>query len=228
VGSVAGDESRTHGERLLNDIHDLLSAHGWKLADIDVFGVAAGPGSFTGLRIGIATVQGLAMVHRRPVVPVSALDALARSVVDATTGRAEEPEAESVSAWMDAHRSEIFWAHYAIDSPSQDIGRLTVVEGPYVEPPWVTLERWAHDAGVRRIRFVGDGAVRYAAEIESALGIRADVMRVVPSIAPTIAAMAIECAASGCAVAPAAVRPLYVRRPDAELAREARGRTSRP
>src|SRR5262250_256998 len=70
-----GDASRTHAERLPAEIVALLAAHGRAAADVDLFAVASGPGSFTGMRIGIATIQGLALVRRTPVVSVSALDA---------------------------------------------------------------------------------------------------------------------------------------------------------
>src|SRR5262245_23454403 len=53
-----GDASRSHAERLPGDLLSLVGAHGLTLGDIDVFAIAAGPGSFTGLRIGIATIQG--------------------------------------------------------------------------------------------------------------------------------------------------------------------------
>ena len=61
-----GDPDRSHGQRLPGEIQDLLAAHGLAARDVDLFAVAAGPGSFTGLRVGIATIQGLALVTGRP------------------------------------------------------------------------------------------------------------------------------------------------------------------
>ena len=57
-----GDGARSHAERLPAELIDAVQTVGWSLADIDLFAVASGPGSFTGLRIGIATMQGLAVV----------------------------------------------------------------------------------------------------------------------------------------------------------------------
>src|SRR3954453_22694664 len=71
----AGDPTHPHAERLPRDILDLLAAAGCRTAEVDLFAVASGPGSFTGLRIGIATVQGLAFVHRRRIAAISALEA---------------------------------------------------------------------------------------------------------------------------------------------------------
>src|SRR5215467_3950880 len=87
VGSVAvsidgtvdarlGDPSRTHGERLPQDLLDLLAAHQRGIADVDLFAVIVGPGSFTGLRVGMATIQGLALTKGKTVVPVSTLEAI--------------------------------------------------------------------------------------------------------------------------------------------------------
>src|SRR6185312_7287850 len=74
VDERAGDGSRTHGERLPAELAQLGAS--WD--SIDVFAVAVGPGSFTGLRIGIATIQGLALVTGRRIAAVSALEALAQ------------------------------------------------------------------------------------------------------------------------------------------------------
>src|SRR6478735_6594289 len=79
VDERLGDSARTHAERLPSELIDLLAAHEVSLADVDLFAVASGPGSFTGLRIGIATMQGLAFVSRKRVAPVSALRALAEA-----------------------------------------------------------------------------------------------------------------------------------------------------
>src|SRR5437762_13950316 len=106
VAERAGDASRTHAERLPSDVIALLADHGAALADIDLFAVAAGPGLFTGLRVGIATMQGFALVGRRPLVGVSTLDALAHAAsADLAIG-------VRIGVWMDAHRRDVFAALY--------------------------------------------------------------------------------------------------------------------
>jgi hypothetical protein len=67
-----GDPARSHAERLPGDILQAVDHAGIGIAEIDVFAVAAGPGTFTGLRIGIAMIQGLALVSGKHIVPVSA------------------------------------------------------------------------------------------------------------------------------------------------------------
>ena len=76
----AGDASTPQAERLPGDLMTLLERSGIALPEIDAFAVATGPGSFTGLRIGIATMQGLAFAMEKPLIGVSGFDALAFSL----------------------------------------------------------------------------------------------------------------------------------------------------
>src|ERR1700681_1714887 len=110
VEEVSGDPSRPHAEQLPGGILALLGRHGLAMSDVDVFAVASGPGSFTGLRIGIATIQGLAFATSRPVVAVSALEALAHAA------SADLAPGALVAAWIDAHRHEVFAALYRVAS----------------------------------------------------------------------------------------------------------------
>jgi tRNA threonylcarbamoyladenosine biosynthesis protein TsaB len=71
--------AKTHANQLWTTIFFLLEQTGWGLEDIDLWAVTVGPGSFTGLRIGIATVKGLALATRKPVMGISTLEALALS-----------------------------------------------------------------------------------------------------------------------------------------------------
>jgi tRNA threonylcarbamoyladenosine biosynthesis protein TsaB len=189
----------------------LLRDAGVDLSAIDLFAVAAGPGSFTGLRIGIATIQGLAFVTGRHVVAVSALEALAQAAAS------QAPEGAVVAAGMDACRGEVFTALYRVTgAPPYLPARLEEVEGAAVGRPVDVADRWT-SRGYRPDMIVGDGAHAYAA----AVGDRATAALVTtPLVASAIALMAGHRARAGQSVAPAGVQPLYVRRPDAELARE--------
>jgi tRNA threonylcarbamoyladenosine biosynthesis protein TsaB len=171
--------------------------------------VVAGPGSFTGLRVGIAAMQGLAFARGLKIVPVSALEAIAR--------QAQQRVASDrvIAPWVDAHRGEVFAAAYA-GVP------LEALSPPTVASPADTLHAY-HALDPSPIFFAGDGAVRYRATIAAALGARAEIQ----AEAAPLAAEAGQIAATHPerAVTPGAVIPIYVRRPDAELARErARGR----
>ena len=89
VAAMAGETERTHGERLPNEMTTWLAAQGRTLADVDYFAVVSGPGSFTGLRVGVASIQGLALAARKRVIAVPTLDAMAKGWLDAPRAAAE-------------------------------------------------------------------------------------------------------------------------------------------
>jgi tRNA threonylcarbamoyladenosine biosynthesis protein TsaB len=231
VDCLEGDASRTHGERLPGEIIALLARNNVELKDIDLYAVAAGPGSFTGLRIGIATMQGFALVHGRPVVAVSALEALAHA---AARHPGVQPD-DLVGVWIDAHRREVFSALYryvgcggtpgsAIHETPDTLGELAAVDGPAVAAPADTLRHWAARLDARGAWLIGDGTETYPEALSAEPAIR--IIAPAPPLAPTIARLAVELRRRGDVGNPHAVRPIYVRRPDAELARDRRA--SRP
>ncbi|HWM76502.1 MAG TPA: tRNA (adenosine(37)-N6)-threonylcarbamoyltransferase complex dimerization subunit type 1 TsaB, partial [Methylomirabilota bacterium] len=77
VGEYALDVSATHSERLMVAIDRVLTDAGWTVRDLEGLAVSVGPGSFTGLRIGLSTVKGLALALSIPIVAVPTLDAMA-------------------------------------------------------------------------------------------------------------------------------------------------------
>jgi tRNA threonylcarbamoyladenosine biosynthesis protein TsaB len=208
----SGDPEIPHGRRLPGDVLAALTDARLALADVHLFAVASGPGAFTGLRIGIATIQGLAFAHRKPVTAVSALSALAN------VARAETRAAAGtfVASWMDAARGEVFSALYEVGDEAAS--ELVERDEPSVAAPDATLERWRSLLNDRAVVFAGEGAVRYADRITAALAHGAVVLPHTPPLAGTIGRLALQRGQS--AGPPHAVRPLYVRRPDAELARE--------
>jgi tRNA threonylcarbamoyladenosine biosynthesis protein TsaB len=210
LAQEVGDVTRSHAEQLPNAIMRLLNRAEASISTVDVFAIAAGPGSFTGLRIGIATIQGLAVVAGRRVVPISALEALAHSV--AVTLR----PGTVIGAWMDAHRQDVFSALYRVaDRPLYTRDRLLEIDAASVGDPRATLERWAREHETPSV-IVGDGATAFASLVDAA-GSRG----IAPEpLAGTIALVARSRASEGQTVGPAGVQPLYVRRPDAEIARE--------
>lgn len=221
VEERAGDSSRSHAERLPGELTRLLADHDLAFADVDLFAVASGPGSFTGLRIGIATMQGLALVRQRPLAGVSALDALA------VAGAAAATPGEVIAVWMDAHRKDVFAALYNVERADSDgLQQVSEADGPSVGDPAATLLRW-RAGGVCPSLIIGGGAILYAESIAQA--IPAARIEAPPLLASFIGRLALARALSGEAHHPAALQPLYVRRPDAEVARDRQqGRSQRP
>ena len=217
LGVVPGDPTRTHGERLPAEIARALEQAQVTAREVTLLAVASGPGAFTGLRIGLAAMQGLAMVLNLPVIAVSALDALALSAYRGADGAGLQGQSAlvAVAAWMDAQRGEVFAADYA---PLAGDELPTPLATPSVGQPDALLrDRGTHAAAA----FVGDGAVRYRAQIQQANPAHR-VIEPPPALAPFIAWIGGARAARGEAGLPHALQPLYVRRPDAELERARR------
>ena len=210
---VHGDATRTHGERLPGELDRALSEAGVARHAIDLLAVASGPGAFTGLRIGLAAMQGLAMVLHVPVIGVSAFDAVAETLWPSL---ASEWHAGRVVVWMDAQRGEVFDGRFAAAPAATDLAWIQ--EGdPHVGPPAAALARlpdtWRHGT-----LFAGDGAERYRDDI-TAWSPGAQIVPHPSALAPALARIAHRRAERGLAGPPHALQPLYVRRPDAELER---------
>ena len=191
----AGDDSRDQAERLPRDLAALLERESVPLEAIDAFAVAAGPGSFTSLRVGIATMQGLAMATGKPLIGVTAFDALASLAAG-----------DRIATWIDAWRGEVFAALY-----ESGMAAGTAV----VAPPEALLDSLTGQTTV----FTGDGAALYASRIRERLGQHARFTSpVAPPLAGAVAMLAARAFRAGDRPMPHGIRPVYVRRSDAELA----------
>jgi tRNA threonylcarbamoyladenosine biosynthesis protein TsaB len=202
----AGDEAMAHGQRLPGALAEACARTGIDTGAIDLLAVAAGPGSFTGLRIGIATMQGLATALGIRIVPVSTLEATAVAAGEGP-GR--------VAAWIDAHRGEVF-AQVFERSGASAVPLADAMAGA----PADVLRTQA--PVLEGASFHGDGAIRYRAEVQGTWP-----GALIPSSVPTLAGAIGRIAAAhpDRAVLPHAVIPIYVRRPDVEMARERRRET---
>ena len=103
LGEITLSVSVQHSERLMPAIEQLLSNARVDLSEIDLFAVTVGPGSFTGLRIGIAAVQGLAMAGHQPILGVSTLQSLAYQGIFFPG---------LIVPCLNAYRGEIYWGLY--------------------------------------------------------------------------------------------------------------------
>lgn len=129
----------THSETLMPMVDTALKACGLTPADIDVYGVTVGPGSFTGLRIGLSAVKGLALPRQTPCAGVSTLAALAYGLTGEGT----------VLTALDARRGQVYWAAFDLASHRQ----LTEDSAE----PLANLENFIFSCK-KPLIFVGDGA----------------------------------------------------------------------
>jgi len=206
---VLFDASDTHSATLLPSVDVCFKTAKANLADVDRIAVVSGPGSFTGLRIGLATVKAFAAVHRAAVVPVVSLEVLAAAFPFAV---------QPVVALIDARRGEVYAACYRTDGGlPQNI--LPVFAA--------TPERLAESIAAARIDSApivcGTGALRYRGVLEPALPRGSRFAG--PRWAQPSASLCALIALGRTPVTDAelfVLEPLYVRPPDARLPADAR------
>jgi tRNA threonylcarbamoyladenosine biosynthesis protein TsaB len=187
-----------HASELMPAVAEVMDASGVDWPELDAIAVGVGPGSFTGLRIGVTTARALAHAHELPLRPVSSLAALAAGIED-----------QHRLAVIDAKRGEVFAALYGPE------GEPDGPHGPVWEPSAMRAEALAER--VRASGFdplaAGDGSVRFRGAFESA-GIR---------VAPDGASAHVVRGLHVCRLAqgvddepPEAILPDYLRAPDAK------------
>jgi tRNA threonylcarbamoyladenosine biosynthesis protein TsaB len=191
LGEVRLRAGDGHSRRVLPAVDFLLGGLGLGPRDLMGFAVTQGPGSFTGLRVGLSTVQGLALAAGTPCIGLCTLDVMAARVA----GRAA-----CVAAMMDAYRGQVFGALY------DGAGRL--VSERVAEDPRAFLARLPEEALV-----IGDGARRYA-ELVAEVRPRVAVARDDLFLAGTLGRLAAPLLAAGEGVPPGELRPLYLRGAD--------------
>ena len=153
VAEIGVESASTHSSRLLASVNLLLAGLQLKIEDIEGFAVAPGPGSFTGIRIGLSTVKSFAFASGKPVAPVSSLHALAWKLRDS--------QARLVCPMLDAKKGEIYAGLYQVDG-----GRLkeSIAQGAY--SPGDFLARLPARCN---ILFIGNGAELYRQKIRADL-----------------------------------------------------------
>ncbi|HEV7789005.1 MAG TPA: tRNA (adenosine(37)-N6)-threonylcarbamoyltransferase complex dimerization subunit type 1 TsaB [Pseudonocardia sp.] len=200
--------ARQHGEQLMPAVLEVCAAAGRQLADVDAVVCGAGPGPFTGLRVGLVSAAGLGDALGVPVYGVCSLDAVAASALDSAAGGVDSSAAGEVASSAagallvvsDARRREVYWAAYD--------GAGHRVAGPAVDTPAALAER-VTELGVRRV--AGPAAAAHA-ELLGLAEYPAAGAALAPSPAGLVAAAGDDLRTGA---DPAPLRPYYLRRPDA-------------
>jgi tRNA threonylcarbamoyladenosine biosynthesis protein TsaB len=191
----------THSERLLPGLAHVLKQAGMSIADVDVLAVSIGPGSFTGLRVGLGMVKGLAFATGKPVAAVPTLEALAWNLPYSSL---------PVCALFDARRKELYGALFTW---KHDRFVRDIPENVMSPAKWAgILSRY------ERVVLTGEGAVLYKASLTNLLGERAVLAppdKLYPSPA-NIAFLGRKMAENGDFSDPVALVPFYIRKAEAE------------
>jgi tRNA threonylcarbamoyladenosine biosynthesis protein TsaB len=198
----------THSERLMATVDRVMNDTGLAIADIGGFAIAIGPGSFTGLRIGLATVKGLALSTNKPVAAVPTLEALARNL---------PYSAYPICPLLDARKNEVYAAMYKFEGKA-----LVYLMAEAVLPLSKLAERISE-----KTLFTGEASRLFRADIEKIIGDRAlfaPFSATLPSAA-TVAEAGLNLIKSGRQADPDSLTPMYLRRPEAEVAWEKRNQS---
>jgi len=205
IGAVSTSTGEVYSSRMFRELDFLLAELALRMESFDLFAVAAGPGSFTGLRVGLTAVKGWSEVYQKPVAAVSALAAVA---VQAPTS------VQTVVPVLDARRSQLYFGFYRRDPGPRDAA--LVLDGEeYVMDPSELL-------AAIRARARGDWATIITPSpelIADALKGSPDItlQTASPVLAPFIGQLGLQRARDGNLADPLTLDANYVRRSDAEM-----------
>jgi len=192
--------SVTHSERLLDAVDLVLRKAGCTVHELDGFAISLGPGSFTGVRIGVSTVKGLSYATGKPVVGVSTLDVLASQV---------SPTPYLICPIMDARKGEVYTAFYRYEENA--LKRLS----EYVVIRPLELETMINE----QTTFIGDGVRTYGEDLRNSL----KSLALFPSFplhlshGTAVARLGLKLLQKGELLNLATFTPLYVRPSEAEM-----------
>jgi tRNA threonylcarbamoyladenosine biosynthesis protein TsaB len=211
IAEVRLNVKSTHSERLMTEIDHLLKRSGLQVSDIDVFAVSIGPGSFTGLRIGVSTVKGFSFATGKPVVTVPTLEAFAWNFPFSRY---------PVCTLLDARKKEVYAALFQwVDGGFARLIGETSTKVDMLLEKIKAGEVKGDGRLLEKIVFAGEGTLLYRKEIADALGERAifappDKMVPSPSV---VASVGLRKALREEFAEPVSLVPLYIRRSEAEI-----------
>ena len=221
LATSAGQAQVSHSTQLLEQINAVLDEAGVTLSQIELFAVAIGPGSFTGLRIGLATVKSFAATLRRKCVGIPTLHAIAHGA----------GESVCTVAMLPAGRGEVFAQRLSVS----DMGSVQPLDSPTHQAPQRLLDNFGQ---IRRLKWAGEGAQAHAEEIKARALSEGIAFRVENSqasmsaahdewvlvdkaelLAVSVAKLAHEHVRSGNTLLPQDIHAIYVRPSDAEMSK---------
>ncbi|MFZ0640525.1 MAG: tRNA (adenosine(37)-N6)-threonylcarbamoyltransferase complex dimerization subunit type 1 TsaB [Candidatus Acidiferrales bacterium] len=209
AGVISTASAEAYSSRLFRQLDFLLRELQIKTCDFDVFAVAAGPGSFTGLRVGLAAVKAWAEVFSKPIVAVGGLEAVAAQAQPASRGGLIAPV-------LDAHRGQIYAALYRFRD-----ARLVVEDPEQVCTAQEFLTRLALRTGNEQIRFISPCPALLQPALDNWTAGPPTISRAIEPatsvLAPIIGQLAFDRAARGEFTDSLRLDANYVRRSDAEL-----------
>jgi tRNA threonylcarbamoyladenosine biosynthesis protein TsaB len=214
LASITGDPTVSHSSNLIEMVESVLHASGVTLAAVDLFAVAVGPGSFTGLRIGLATIKAFAVHLDRKAIGVSTLAAVAHA-----SGVNDE-----VVSLLPAGRGEVFAQRFSVN-----YGNVSALDEPRHLSPAAVIEKYAAS---ETLTFAGEGVLMFEKFLVlSSGGSDGDgsmppeggtpngwtMLTASPPLALSIALLGDRAYRQGKAVAPDDLHAVYVRASDAEI-----------
>jgi tRNA threonylcarbamoyladenosine biosynthesis protein TsaB len=201
----------THTQSVLSAIDAVLAITGLTTGDLDAYAVTRGPGSFTGLRIGISTIKGLAFATEKPMVGISTLAVLAHQAPGS---------ADLICPMLDARRNEVYWSLYRRE-PDGIKAIMAERVGPATE---------VVDAIQAPCQFIGNGVPTYRSMLRKSLTAPAQWGdSAVNSLRPAVlAGQAWQQLQEGKTDDPRTFEPVYLRKSDAELHWKGGGTPSKP